>query len=244
MSAMENREHSTGTVPQVPEGIPKDALWSALAGEPTTGVGIVSIEGQVLYINEQGARIFHGPNAKASDYIGKFWKDLHEPAWYEQRFEVLRQVAATGKPVMMRTIWRGCQQFSWVQPIEGDAEEQTDAEWAPAAVPSRFLITTRRVAGDDSMEELAEGKAEIIESEVSDLGPLDVLSARELEVLALIGQGLSLKEIARTLYRSVKTIDNHRQSIGKKLHVTDRVVLAEIAKRAGLTMADAERMRT
>ena len=45
------------------------------------------------------------------------------------------------------------------------------------------------------------------------------------------------------LFRSVKTIDNHRQSIGKKLNVTDRVVLAEIANRAGLTVADAERPR-
>ncbi len=239
---MQNREHSVGT-DSVPPGVSKEALWSALAGDPNTSVGIVSVEGQVLYINEQGAKLFHGPNAKAADYIGKYWSQLHEPAWYEQRLEVLKQVAATGKPVMMRTIWRGWQQFSWVQPIDSEVEEAADDDWTCSAVPQRFLITTRRIAGDDKAEDLAEGETEVIESEVSDLGPLDVLSARELEVLALIGQGMSLKEIARTLYRSVKTIDNHRQSIGKKLNVTDRVVLAEIAKRAGLTVADADRAR-
>ena len=78
---------------------------------------------------------------------------------------------------------------------------------------------------------------------MADLGPLEVLTPRELEVLALLGQGLSLKQIAKVLYRSVKTIDNHRASIGKKLAIDDRVKLAEIAFRAGLTVRDAERER-
>lgn len=75
------------------------------------------------------------------------------------------------------------------------------------------------------------------------LGKLGALTGRELEVLALLGQGLSIKEIASCLSRSVKTISRHRDAIGKKLAQSDRVRLAEMAWRAGLTVEDAERKR-
>lgn len=48
------------------------------------------------------------------------------------------------------------------------------------------------------------------------------LSDREKEVLALLGTGLSNKEIARKLFLSEKTVKNHLNSIFKKIEVTDR----------------------
>jgi DNA-binding NarL/FixJ family response regulator len=60
------------------------------------------------------------------------------------------------------------------------------------------------------------------------------LSARELEVLRLIGRGMSRAEIAQHLHRSVKTIDAHHTSIMKKLDLHDRVELALFAVREGL----------
>jgi PAS domain-containing protein len=53
--------------------------------------------------------------------------------------------------------------------------------------------------------------------------------------LALIGQGLSTAEIARRLYRTVKTIESHRLMLGKRLGARNRVELARIAIQAGLT---------
>jgi DNA-binding NarL/FixJ family response regulator len=41
----------------------------------------------------------------------------------------------------------------------------------------------------------------------------------------------------------VKTINTHRENIGKKLKIDDRVKLAMIAQRAGLQLADAEKER-
>lgn len=61
------------------------------------------------------------------------------------------------------------------------------------------------------------------------------LTPRQREVLALIGQGLSTAEIARRLYRTVKTIESHRLMLGKRLGARNRVELARIAIRAGLT---------
>ena len=75
----------------------------------------------------------------------------------------------------------------------------------------------------------------VVIAQFNDLGPLSVLTERELEVLAFIGEGLPTAEIARRLHRSVRTIEWHRRSLGSKLKATNRVDLARIAIRAGLT---------
>jgi DNA-binding CsgD family transcriptional regulator len=66
-------------------------------------------------------------------------------------------------------------------------------------------------------------------------GAVGSLTPRQREVLALIGQGLSTAEIARRLYRTVKTIESHRLMLGKRLGARNRVELARIAIQAGLT---------
>ena len=81
---------------------------------------------------------------------------------------------------------------------------------------------------------------EVVESGTVDLGHLAVLTPRELEVLALIGQGQSAKEIASILNCSPRTVERHRDSIGKKLDKDDRVKLALVAKAAGLELRDAQ----
>jgi len=50
--------------------------------------------------------------------------------------------------------------------------------------------------------------------------PEDVLSDRELEVFALLGKGLSSKEIAGRLCVSPKTVDSHRYHMKKKLGIS------------------------
>lgn len=230
------------------EMVTPEGIWTALTGDPTTGVAIIDIGGTILWLNQRAAKLFYGPDATAPELVGKSWRNQNDPRWVSERTDVLAKVRETGKPVMLRMIWRGRQQVSWIQLIQGGS----DGEGAPAdhaddgptdGLPDRFLVITRRVGGDWEAEATPGTDVEMVESELVELGALDVLTARELEVLALIGQGMSLKEIAATLHRSYKTIENHRGSIGRKLHMDDRVKLAEIAQRAGLTLADAERER-
>jgi DNA-binding NarL/FixJ family response regulator len=62
----------------------------------------------------------------------------------------------------------------------------------------------------------------------------DVLTPRELEVLKLIAEAYTSKQIAEALFISVKTVDRHRQNILEKLGMSDRVELTRYAIRRGL----------
>jgi DNA-binding NarL/FixJ family response regulator len=62
----------------------------------------------------------------------------------------------------------------------------------------------------------------------------DVLTPRELEVLKLIAEAYTSKEIAKELWISIKTVERHRQNILDKLGMRDRVELTRYAIRRGL----------
>ncbi|MFF2849073.1 response regulator [Streptomyces sp. NPDC058001] len=61
-----------------------------------------------------------------------------------------------------------------------------------------------------------------------------VLTAREEEVLKLVAEGQSSKEIAGTLVISVKTVQRHRANLLHKLGLRDRLELTRYAIRVGL----------
>jgi DNA-binding NarL/FixJ family response regulator len=61
------------------------------------------------------------------------------------------------------------------------------------------------------------------------------LTPRQREVLQLVAEGRSSKEIAGRLRISVSTVDSHRHHIMKKLGVTGVADLVKVAIRAGLT---------
>jgi DNA-binding NarL/FixJ family response regulator len=66
---------------------------------------------------------------------------------------------------------------------------------------------------------------------------LDSLTAREMEILRLIGKGLSRTQIAAQLSRSAKTIDGHQERMMKKLGIPARSDLMRFAIREGLAQA-------
>jgi DNA-binding CsgD family transcriptional regulator len=72
------------------------------------------------------------------------------------------------------------------------------------------------------------------EFKVHDLGDLSVLSAREAEVLWMIGQGMSLPKVAKVMTRSTKTIESHVRAIGGKIKVRGRFGMGLFAKERGL----------
>src|SRR5215217_6862911 len=77
----------------------------------------------------------------------------------------------------------------------------------------------------------AELRAFLGPAEVSRPGELPELSDRELEVLALVANGLSNEEIAARLYLSVRTVERHLSNIYAKLRVSGKAARAAAAAR-------------
>jgi DNA-binding NarL/FixJ family response regulator len=59
--------------------------------------------------------------------------------------------------------------------------------------------------------------------------PIERLSNRELQVLSLIGRGMSSREAAESLGLSVKTVETHRQSLKRKLNLATNAQLLQYA---------------
>jgi len=64
----------------------------------------------------------------------------------------------------------------------------------------------------------------------------DKLSEREREVLILIAEGMSAKEIASELELSTKTVETHKYSLMRKLDIHDRTGLVKYAIRNKLVL--------
>lgn len=64
---------------------------------------------------------------------------------------------------------------------------------------------------------------------------LAALTPRQLEVMRHLAHGRSVKEVARLMHLSEKSVDSHKHRIMTKLDIHDRVELARFAIREGLT---------
>ncbi|AFZ30472.1 two component transcriptional regulator, LuxR family [Gloeocapsa sp. PCC 7428] len=73
-------------------------------------------------------------------------------------------------------------------------------------------------------------------SRTSPTSPMQALTAREIEVLAMIAEGWSNKAIARHLHISEHTVKFHVSSIFTKLNVSSRTEAVTIGARQGLIM--------
>ena len=62
----------------------------------------------------------------------------------------------------------------------------------------------------------------------------DLLTGREREILKLLADGLSIKDIAARLGLSVKTVDVHKSNVMRKLDIHDRAALVKYAIRRKL----------
>lgn len=64
--------------------------------------------------------------------------------------------------------------------------------------------------------------------------PYSTLTSREQEVMRLLAQGHTTKEVAQQLFVSPKTVENHRSRLMKKLGLNTSVDLIRYAARLGL----------
>lgn len=205
-------------------------VMHALRGSSLT---IWDREGTMLLSNSYMSREFK----KKSPYelLGENLKDYSPKEWAQERIDIVNRALDTNQTVTLLEIYCGYRlrtRFIPLKRMDGD-------QLYEAALISIEQMTV----GYYRELMMTSEKAQVVYAHYNGLGKLDVLSNRELEVLALMGQGFRSKEIANMLFRSVSTIKNHRDKIGKKLDVQDRSKLIDLARNAVLLVGDASRGR-
>jgi DNA-binding NarL/FixJ family response regulator len=71
-----------------------------------------------------------------------------------------------------------------------------------------------------------------------DQTPLDQITPRQREILQLIAEGKSTKDIAELLYISTKTVETHRTQLMDRLDIHDIAGLVRYAIRIGLVVLE------
>lgn len=111
------------------------------------------------------------------------------------------------------------------------------------SAPDEIIRAIEKVRGGNKYaspaltEDLLNGFVEVIKKEQAH-DPFDTLSQREKEILKLIADGATSKEIAEKLFISVSTVKSHRNNIMKKLSVNDTASLVKIAIKKGMIRPD------
>jgi two-component system response regulator NreC len=102
------------------------------------------------------------------------------------------------------------------------------------AIDTELLNAMRSVARGDGYISPAVSGALLTDYREQSSNPLDSLSTREREVLQLIAEGKTNKEVATKLNLSVYTVDSHRGKIMEKLNLHSAGELVRFAMKNGL----------
>ncbi|HEY7068529.1 MAG TPA: response regulator transcription factor [Acidimicrobiales bacterium] len=152
--------------------------------------------------------------------------------------EAIRRVRAGGVPVgiLVLTSFSGAEQV--IPAIQAGADGYLLKDAGPGALTDAIRAVHR---GEPmlSPEVAAVVMARVAADAPVAPGPaphpdLDRLTAREREVLAGLGRGLSNRQLAAELFVSEKTVKTHVSSLLAKLRLSDRTQAALFAVRAGV----------
>jgi DNA-binding CsgD family transcriptional regulator len=202
-----------------------DQFWEILTAQPGVGVLIVEPDGTIAFANQQAIQIYYGCDV---DPIGKSIEELEGKRFAAERMLVVEKVLATGLPHIIRHIRGGKLTQATLWRIDDEK----------IGHPRILTVTRQGVLADED-----KGSLPVFESSLVDLGPLDVLTQRELQVLILIGHGQPQKTIAQLLGTSLRTIEKCRTDIAAKLKVSSIADITRIVQAAGLDIDDADAPR-
>ncbi len=190
---------------------------------------VIDDQGTILEANDRAAKLMVG-SPVPDDLVGLSLNDLFGPDFAQDRINLIRLCIEANMPLYFCAMVRGAWSHVLYEPLE-------DAGNGRPGV----LSTSHGVHAN--LSTLPDGaRVRLVRTTVHDLGPLADLTRRELQILKMIGDGHSAASIADQMYRSKRTIQWHRASLGRKLGVTNRVKLAQIAYAAGLPEFDVDQV--
>lgn len=208
--------------------VPADnPMLGALLSDPAVAVSLIAADGTMIFCNPQWDRLISMAHpGHGAQMTGLTLADIFPSDQAREFAELMQRSLEHKQPLVVRKLCGGRMFRSWLYPIEATGRAPFDR--------AMVLFSIRAEMIEEPPTDCLPQGAAAVEFRSVGMGPLEALSPRELEVLTLLAEGLTIREIAAKLHRSEKTIDKHRTSIHTKLGVHDRVALCDIARRAGL----------
>lgn len=162
----------------------------------------------------------------AEDMMGKTLHDVLTPSAADEREAIAREVIRTQTAVSQYQLSADSRVITTMFPLD------------EKAFGHRGILAVIKDAPVDARLGVAR---ELSVLSTPNLAQLNALTSRELEVLHYVAKGSSTNEIASTLSRSPKTIENHINSIHTKLGSHSRSQLVRYACERGIqSFSDAE----
>ncbi len=208
-------------------GLDREFLWNTLCHLRGVRIVVMTADGRFVFADAAVNARYAPPGETV---VGRQVADVVEPELALELTKIARDVVRLGEPVTVFWVARGFGICSSAHPLPGSWKGQK-----LVLVASHDKVSGSRPSPTDS-------GVRVVRPIARDLGPLSVLTRRELQILALIADGLTSAQIADRLGRSVKTVEWHRVSIGQKLGLKSRVELAHIGLIAGIG-GDIDRLR-
>lgn len=186
-------------------------------------------DGLVMYCNREMTRRGSAVLAEGKLEAGRNLLERDPGPFVRERLELIRRQAPGQTSMAVRNIIGGEQVISYSLVLPDEA----------AGGKRAVFIVQERMHGPVDARDFP--GAAYYEPSHQALGVLQGLSRREIEVLALLGQGMTAAQIAARISRAEETVNTHKSALLRKLGCRNAAQLAVIAHRAGLKYEDGAR---
>lgn len=204
------------------------ALWDHARHDPMLGIWSLRRDLTLSYANRAAAALYL--NLVPDDILNRCLIDLVPRPAADLAESMLQRFEQGERAVHRTSVWQGRRLRSTWTALPKPLADGSVAVIVAKPYPRGLETLEAPIAPDEGTSEPA----------YVHLGHFERLSRRELEVLAYVGEGLRTADIARTLCRSERTVERHRETIAKKLGLDSGYQLLMAARDAGITPAHAQ----
>jgi DNA-binding CsgD family transcriptional regulator len=160
-----------------------------------------------------------------TDVRGAHVRELLPPRAAEERLAMIREVFATGAPLQVLGFRAGRLALATARKVPDAAgDPQMLVVLCPVTSRQQYLDYVRNPSIRLALTNWSQCLAR--------------LKPRELQVLRMLGLGYTSAEMAKGIHRSIKTIESHRVSLGRKFPQMNRADLVRLAIQSGIVWLD------